>query len=493
MELTITTPQLWPREAKVLIKQRELSVHRLEEAFNDIVFPWDVSYDKDRTVFSLICQMRPLFIVTPTSNREVRSILELAVLKNLNLRVLVGRHWSLFQHPDALVNMTSFKRIRFNKTTGILRVDAGLTQGQVNQYVFDHSDTHHFPGARITHPSLAFPAGSAVTVGVSGITSIGGIGTLKRTVGLTIDSVLGFKITVPPSPQAGECPEHGEHGKARTLKANAVTNPNLFWALRGGGGNFGLISQITYRLPTIGSVISYSVKLEWSNAENVLAIWQETAPNRSQFFNEDIALFTTVGPVPGIAVAGVYVVPDGQSTAEAIVIINTQLEPLGGVVQIGHVGSYSKFYHKLAVDRVYFNFSRGKTFFTQNVISAHTVVQRIEAGQGIGSILSVSFDLMGGVIKDVPSDATAFFPRQSLFFVDIFSFWQNQQLSLRTEAWNLETFRTLYDPSRGDIVYLGFPGDALQPVAYWGPNLPRLEIVKREYNPTDVLSYPSSL
>lgn len=178
------------------------------------------------TYFSLRIQQRPLFIIKPHDTCEVERILNYVKLKNLTVRIMNGRHSTALVYSEVLIDMSGF--LRKELIGDKLFIGAGLTQGQANEFLFNQDEKNsysHF--GCFCHPRAdtdLFPGGSAATVGVAGLSTVGGVGKLVRTYGLTVDSVLGYRITLPPTDE--KC--------SRTIIASKNKNSSMFWALRGG-------------------------------------------------------------------------------------------------------------------------------------------------------------------------------------------------------------------------------------------------------------------
>lgn len=475
-DLLTTTLELWPKTSKQILKEKGISVIKLKKYFKQVIFPWDRSYNFYRSFFSLVVEMRPLFINIPRNIDDLKKVICYIVTKKLTTRIVSGRHSAFLQNPDVFIIMQNFQKIKFNKIRGKLTVGAGVTQGMINDFLFKSFDEYHFPGAKINHPSLAFPGGSAASVSAIGITLAGGVGTLKRTIGLSIDSAISFKITIPPN---------------HTIKVDSDHSPDLYWGLRGAGFGsiFGVVSEVSYKLPKIDKVISYSVSFDWSEAVITLQTWMETAPTRSNSFNEEIALHVDKEKNLVISVDGIYVIPRGQTIQEARNEIEMSLNNLNGKLVMNEAGNYSKIYSNIVKSRVYYNFSKGKTFFTKDSLNAEIIIERMEIARNFNSVTTFTLDLLGGVISDIPSDATAFYPRNANFFVTFFNFWNSDADSFKNELWNMITYETLY--KYGDMTtYVGWPINNLKNpgINYFGENFPRILEIKEKYNYDNLLT-----
>jgi len=488
-DLTINTLELWPRKSRELIRNKGLSIRKLRKLFNEhIIFPWEDNYDKRRMLFSTQIQERPLFIIRPESEDDIINTLELLKSHNMTLRIIGGRHSTALQNPDIFLDMSFFNKISKKK---YLHVGGGATQGQVNAFLFENYKGHYFPGAKPNHPnSLVFPSGSAATVGVSGISSVGGIGSLRRTLGLTIDSIKGIKIVLPPT----------DKDPPKIIVASKSKHSDIFWALLGGNGaNFGVIIEIYYYIIKINEVILYQVDWDASEASKILTLWQETAPNRPDSYNEDLAIFNQVSKSSGklelgINLIGIYVIPDGQNNHKARKEITSELRYLGGNLTLTDASDYDIIYHKFVDERVYHNFSVGKTFLTKQFVPPEILLDKLEQARHINGFTYIGLQLMGGKISQKKSSDTAFYPRQSKFFVDIFNFWDSPVDQESNMKWNGKTFVELY-PIIGPYSYLGFPVPILSNnlKAYYGDNLEKLRKIKKKVDPLGLLKFPGSL
>ena len=244
----------------------------------------------------------------------------------------------------------------------------------------------------------------------------------------------------------------------------------------------------------VDKVILYHVEWDFSDAEQVLTQWQETAPNRPNSFNEDLAIFNPIDDTVGIDLVGVYVIPSGQTISQAKRIITNELASLGGRLTLAEASDYSLIYKKFVDQRVYHNFSVGKTFLTEKELPIKVLLDRLEQARHNNGLTYIGLQLMGGKISEKKSSDTAFYPRSSKFFVDIFNFWNSPVDQEQNMKWNGKTFKELY-PLIGPYSYLGFPISTLADnlYAYYGDNLERLQKIKNRVDPLGLLKFPGSL
>lgn len=469
--------QLFPKNAYVILKEKNL----LNLKFDEIYYPWDDNYDYYRTFFSLRIQQRPLIIIRPTNVDEIRRIFNIVKEKNLTFRIVNGRSSTQLVSCQLMLDISNFNKIIISDD--IITVGGGSTQGQAKSELFKNNKCYysHF-GHHCKHE--AFPGGSAATVGCGGICTVGGIGTLKRTYGLTIDSVISYTIVVPPK----------KNKNAKILTASANENCDLFWALRGGGANnFGIVTSIKLKTLNVPDIVPYSVTFNFNDAVNVLNKWKQTSIERPFQFNEEIYMGITSESSNELILDGFYVNTENFSHDKIEKEIHDQLDILGGTLTIKDSRSYSKYYEKLVKNRVYQSFSVIQTFFT-NDYDSEILVNRIKLQPEEG-VRVIALELLGGKIKEKSSSETAFYPRKYNFFLDISTHWSSFEYSQPNELWANQTVSEIFDMV--NYTYLGFPitfsNIKHTSNTYYGKNLKRLKCIKNQYDPLGLLSSTGTL
>lgn len=534
--LGLTTPKLWPEQASRKLIAKGLTQEQVESLFPKVVFPENPTYNSYRFFYELEISELPLFIIVLTEYEDAAKILDFIAEYKLTVRIINGRHNSAIQDPDIYVDISRLKKIKF--TINTLQIQGGATQGKVYIKTFNSPGTFHFPGAKINHPSLAFTlhpfgreiafaGGSAGSVGVAGVTTCGGIGSLKRTLGLTADSVISFKIAVPTFPKVdkGLLIEYdkslAEHTKnilfpflkrdfSKVVVADEKQNSDLYWALRGGqGSNFGIVLKMTFNIIHVYKTITYAASFGKWNAKKssaILAYWQKSAPRKNERFNEDINLFNWVSKDRkelGIGIAGIFVVDysiDGKrftmDTDAAFEMVRQELKPyLKWEAQITmEESTYQKTIEALASHRTYMPFSKARILFRRDQVDPDIVVNSIENTSSLPGLHMFSMELMGGKISTISPRATAFYPRKSKFTAEMVSYWDSALYTCANTDWVKSLFDKVYNSKR-DHVYIGFPINGLPNHlnAYYGKNKKRLQIVKRKYDPLNILRHPTGL
>jgi FAD/FMN-containing dehydrogenase len=216
----------------------------------------DPDYDDARRVWNGMIDRRPLLIVCAADVEDVSATVRLAVEHRLPLAVRGGGHGvagSSVCDDGVVLDLAGLRATRVDAERAIVRAGGGLTWAQLDRATQRYG--------------LATNGGMVSSTGVGGLTLGGGVGWLMRQHGLTIDNLLGAEMIIATGDR---------------VSANAVKNPDLFWALRGGGGNFGVVTEFIYRLHEIDTVVGGFVMYELERAPTILRRYDEfcrAAPN----------------------------------------------------------------------------------------------------------------------------------------------------------------------------------------------------------------------
>jgi FAD/FMN-containing dehydrogenase len=338
------------------------------------------------------------------------------------------------------------------------------------------------------------PGGSCPTVGIAGLALGGGVGFASRKFGLTCDNLLEVTIV-----QA--------NGSALVCSANR--HPDLYWALRGGGGgNFGIVTRLVFRTHPVGEVATYSLEWPWSDAKEVVQAWQRLAPHAPDALFSVLSLSTAVGGRPRITSAGQFL-----GTVDQLRAVVKPLAETGTALRFT-VSSHSY----LDAQRIWAGCSgttiaechlppqghlgrstfKGKSSYATSQLSAagiDTMIRQIEArvstGSGSGIIL---LDSYGDAINRVKKSTTAFVHRDALFSMQYLAYWDASAAAAPNLRW-LTAFYAAMRPYVSRFAYQNYidPELANWQQAYYGANLGRLIAVKRRYDPKNVFHFRQSI
>jgi len=357
----------------------------------------------------------------------------------------------------------------------------------------------------LAQQGLALPAGSCPTVGVAGLTLGGGVGVLGRKFGLTCDNLLSAQVIL---------------ANGRILTCDASHNPDLFWALRGGGGgNFGVVTSFTFQAYPVASLSLFTLYWPWASAVDVVAAWQNWAPQAPDELWSNCVLQSTSnkGANPIVLVNGVYVgsvtplnsllqqltrqIPAAPtsnyvSSASLLDTMLTEAGCYGKTVAQCHLPSQNP-----QGQLVRGTFSAKSDYFTSVLPrSGIDVLVNAVAQCQASSILGVNgigLDAFGGAINRVPPNATAFVHRNALFSAQYSANWNASDpasVVAANQTWLANTWQAMRPYASGGA-YVNYidPNLPNWQQAYYGSNLPRLQQVKATYDPGNFFHFVQSI
>jgi hypothetical protein len=252
---------------------REEAETRLRERVRGtLIRRGDADYDDARKLYNGMIDKRPLLIVRCADVADVIAAVNFGRDEGLRIAIRGGGHNGpgLGSVDDGVViDMTMMKGVRVDPAACTARVGAGCTQGDV-----DHA-THAF--------GLAVPAGIISTTGIAGLTLSGGHGYLSRKYGLTIDNLIEADVVLAD----GSC-----------VTASKDQNPDLFWALRGGGGNFGVVTSFKFALHPVSTVFAGPIAFDQKHARAIMQRYREFLPGAPEELGVFLGLKTVLSCAP---------------------------------------------------------------------------------------------------------------------------------------------------------------------------------------------------
>jgi FAD/FMN-containing dehydrogenase len=251
--------------------QQESIAELRSQLRGDLIEPSDVRYEEARKVYNAMISRKPRLIVKCADVADVMTAVRFGHQHDLKVSIRGGGHnaGGLGVCDDGLViDLSLIKYVRVHPATRMVRVGGGNTWGEV-----DHA-THAF--------GLAIPSGIISTTGVGGLTLGGGLGHLTRQFGLTIDNLLSADVVL---------------ADGRFVVASARENPDLFWALRGGGGNFGVVTSFVFQAHPVHTVCAGPMLWDLDDAADIMKWYREFIVQAPEELNGFFA-FITVPPGP---------------------------------------------------------------------------------------------------------------------------------------------------------------------------------------------------
>jgi FAD/FMN-containing dehydrogenase len=427
-----------------------------------VITPDDPAYDQARTIFYGGFDRRPQVIVQAAGHDDVARVVTLARETGLELAVRSGGH-SPAGHSvvegGIVLDLSAMRALDIDTKARTAWAEPGLTAGEYTVAAARHG--------------LATGFGDTGSVGIGGITLAGGIGYLVRTHGLTIDQLLAAELVTADS---------------QLLRVDDQSHPELFWALRGGGGNFGVATRLQFRLHPLAQVVGGMLLLP-ATPEVVAGFiaLAEAAP-------EELSTIANVMPAPplpflpatqhGRLVIMALMVYAGEVEAgqRAVAPFRALASPLADLVK---PMAYPEIYPPEDPD--YHPAAVGHTMFVDHVDRqvAETIVKYLQASDA--SLRVAQLRVLGGAMARVPAEATAFAHRASRIMVNLAAFYDGPADRAVREGWVAEFAAALQQGDTGAYVgFLGDEGQARVRQAYPGSTWDRLIQVKARYDPTNL-------
>jgi FAD/FMN-containing dehydrogenase len=436
-----------------------------------LITPNSSEYDDTRKVQDMTVDGRPLAIVRAASAEDVAAAVTFARDNSLSLAVRSGGH-SLAGHsmPDdvVVIDLSGMKGISIEPEARIARVQAGTTSGDLAEPASKHG--------------LALTTGDTSSVGMGGLTTGGGIGFMVRKYGLTIDSLLSAQVVT-----AG----------GDIVTASQYEHPDLFWAIRGGGGNFGIVTEFTYRLASVPQILGGDLLLPASR-EIIRGYLEYVASAPDELTTIGNVLYAPPAPfVPeervGELVLSIIVtwagnVEDGERALEPLRALAT---PIADTVR---PMPYKDIYLSTAHQAIRHGFEVRSMF--ANALSDETIDAGLEAMRQSTSPYSL-FHLrgLGGQFGRVSKDATAFAHRDARYLVGVIAVWLDEaEDDAPHRAWAESLWQQIRHERSG--VYVNFIANESKERlhdAYPPATLARLREVKRAYDPDNLFRFNQNI
>lgn len=432
------------------------------------MFPNDPEYCKARRNNNLHLAKFPGAIVFCQNETDIINALKWSRENCVPFRVRSGRHsyenFSLLNR-GIVIDTSDMNEISVDLKKRTATIEAGAELGKVYNTLWEYG--------------MTIPAGTEFSVGLSGLALGGGIGMLSRVFGLTCDNLLSFRIAIPKGTR-GAC----------IVEASKDKNSDLFWACRGGGGgNFGIVTQFTFRLHPVSTVSIFSVEWNFDQLEKAFDTWQRWAPFTDRRLTSQIEL--QAKSKNKIIAEGQYVGPMNK--------LKQLLKPLITNTNPRKVDIASVPYIK-AVD--HFNVPDGNTpslikrsgsFIYKPLPPKALHIMKHFLANAPNEGTAIWHQSFGGAVKDVKPTETAYFHRNAIIGQEYNTTWSNRSEAARNIRW-VEAIRIAMKPyTQGD--YVNWPDLFIRNwlKTYFGENVTRLRVVKTAVDPFNVFRFKQSI
>jgi FAD/FMN-containing dehydrogenase len=428
--------------------------------------PGDPGYDDARRGYNLLHDLRPAVIARPVDGGDVARALELAAGAGLEVAVRSGGH-SLAGYGGTegglLIDLSAMRAIEIDPAARVAWVEAGVTAGQLTEAAAAHG--------------LVVPFGDSPDVGVGGITLGGGVGWLSRKLGLTVDSVEGVELVTADGQELQVDDEH---------------HPDLFWAVRGGGGNFGVVTRFRYRLHPLGEVLGGALVLPATGEviRDAVAL-ADAAP-------DELTTIMLVTRLPPLAM----VPPEAQGRLGVLITLvwcgdlaagGRVLDAFRGlappVADLVGPRPYPSMYELLgeapsSVTNITYSFAADEL----DGAAIGSILEALDepGPRSTGALAAVELRVLGGAVARVPVEATAFAHRRRKLLCSVVAAGFAEDDSDRHRRWVRSLAGALHNLVKGAYLnFLDAADEGRLQETYPDRTYRRLAEVKRRYDPSN--------
>lgn len=432
----------------------------------NIITPESNRYDEARSVWNGLIDKRPALIVRCMNTGDVVDAINFARQNNLLVSIRGGGHnvaGNAVCDDGLVIDLSEMKGIHVDPKARTARVQPGADWGDLDK------ETQLY--------GLVAPGGQVSMTGVAGLTLGGGMGYLRRKWGLSCDNLLSAEIVT---------------AEGKILTASKDENEDLFWALRGGGGNFGVVTSFEFQLHELGPQIYGALTIyPFDDASSVLRKWRDFTLDTPEEVTCD-AYIWGMPPLPNVPekmhwapvviISGMYAgsVDEGKTLFQPVSEFGNPLEDMSGPRP--YVEMQSDLDPLFADGQLYY----WKSLFADAM--SDELIDEVVAHAADKPSKQCLFALrtLGGAMSEVPEEATAYGNREAMFNISIDNTWQDHSKTDDMITWTRKAWSDLREQTGGGV-YVNFAGfgeekDTLTRAIH-GKNYDRLQQVKTTYDP----------
>lgn len=437
------------------------------ETKGKVILPSHPNYNEARKIWNGMIDRRPAVIVQCADENDVAHAIRFARENDLTISILGGGHHiagNSLCEDGLVIDFSKMNSVTVDKNNRRAFAEAGATLADFDK------ETQKF--------GLATPTGINSTTGISGLTLGGGFGWLTRKYGLTIDNLLSAKVVT---------------ADGKKLRVSENQNSDLFWAIRGGGGNFGVVTEYEYKLHPVGpEILAGLLVFPFTEANSVLQQYREFAATAPEELNVWVVL-RHAPPLPFlpeevhgrmVIVMPVFYDGDIAQGKKLVDLIRNFGKLLGEHVGLQPYTAWQQAFDPLLTpgSRNYWK-SHNFTDLKDGVLN-----KMIEyAGKMPSPQCEIFIGLVSGFINRVPSDATAYLGRDANFIMNVHSRWEAKEDDDECIAWARKFFKATASYASGGA-YVNFMTEEEQNrvSSAYGSNYERLVEIKTKYDPENM-------
>jgi len=424
-----------------------------------ICLPADPGYNEARQVWNAMINRQPAALVCPADVADVIATLRFARERDLPVAIRGGGHnvaGTSVGDSSIVIDLARFKSVRVDPAMHKARAAGGVLWGEYDR------ETQAF--------GLASPGGVISTTGIAGLTLGGGYGIISRRYGMACDNLLSAELVM---------------ASGDLVTASAESHPDLFWALRGGGGNFGVVTSFEFQLHPVRQPLSGMILFPFEMSNAVLHRFRELSLEAS----DNLTLMGAIIPLPGGGKCVAAVVCDIGNEGEGERAAGAFRELGSVLVDTVAPISYCAMQQQFDV-----SYPKGQRHYWKaaflKALPDEIIDLTIEAAEASPSPMNVvMIEAYGGAVARVPADSTAFGHRDALFNFSALAISEDSTIDAEQKAWARDAWQKALPYSTGGtyVNYLS-EGDDVH-AAYSDARFERLQTIKAQYDPGNLFRF----
>jgi FAD/FMN-containing dehydrogenase len=453
----------------------ETAIKEFGESLRGVIIkPEDSNYDESRKIWNAMIDRKPALIVQVTSADDVSAAIKFAVTNKLDITIRGAGHniaGNCICDGGLMIDFSAMKKTRVDREKKVAFVEPGATLKD-----FD---------AEIQKHGLATPVGINSTTGIAGLTLGGGFGWLTRKYGFTVDNLLSVEVVTVDG---------------KKLRASEKENADLFWAIRGGGGNFGVVTQFEFKLYPVGpEILAGLLVFPFKQAKSILKQYRDFIQTTPPEFNVWVVL-RKAPPLPflpeeahgkEVVVLAVAVISDFEKNEKLVDSLRGFGEPVGEFIGRMPYINWQQMFDPLLTPGAR-NYWKSHNFTELKDDSLDLVVEY--AGKLPSPQCEIFIAYLEGKSNSVSPNSMAYSSRDLKYILNVHGRWDDAKQDKECIKWSREFFdATLKFASAGAYVNFMTEEENERVAKAYGPNYKKLVEIKKKYDPNNLLKHNQNI
>jgi FAD/FMN-containing dehydrogenase len=453
----------------------ETAIKEFGESLRGVIIkPEDSNYDESRKIWNAMIDRKPALIVQVTSADDVSAAIKFAVTNKLDITIRGAGHniaGNCICDGGLMIDFSAMKKTRVDVAKKTAFVEPGATLKDFDEEVQKYG--------------LATPVGINSTTGIAGLTLGGGFGWLTRKYGFTVDNLLSVEVVTVDG---------------KKLRASEKENADLFWAIRGGGGNFGVVTQFEFKLYPVGpEILAGLLVFPFKQAKSILKQYRDFIQTTPPEFNVWVVL-RKAPPLPflpeeahgkEVVVLAIAVISDFEKNEKLVDSLRGFGEPVGEFIGRMPYINWQQMFDPLLTPGAR-NYWKSHNFTELKDDSLDLVVEY--AGKLPSPQCEIFIAYLEGKSNSVPPNSMAYSSRDLKYILNVHGRWDDAKQDKECIKWSREFFdATLKFASAGAYVNFMTEEENERVAKAYGPNYKKLVEIKKKYDPNNLLKHNQNI